>query len=175
MTTMSPEQYASRVQTALLQRLKHSEPRLVSQMPSPDEAATLIMQTRTAPTHHPLRERIGPVWTSTRTREALGLKTRQALSSRRSHGSVLGLTTGDGKVFYPVSQFRQRGSVTEVDPLLVPVLKILKDIDSWTVAAVLRSPDPDLGMSAVDWARQGKDGSRLEQWAHAVRSELTAR
>jgi len=61
-----------------------------------------------------------------------------------------------------------------VHPNLVPVLKTLKDIDGWTMAAMLRSADPGLGMSAVEWVESGGDLTRVEAWAVTVKHELTS-
>lgn len=173
MTGLSPEQYASRVEAVLLRELRRGSGRSISSMPTPEEAAHLILETEAAPGGNPLAERIGPVWSSARTREALGLRSRQALSSRRAHGTVLGVTTHEGTVFYPVFQFRRHGAKVEVRPSLVRALKTLKDVDSWTVAAMLRSQDPELGTSALEWATSGRNQDRLGEWALAVRRELT--
>lgn len=105
----------------------------------------------------------------------MGLRTRQALSSRRSNGTVLGVSTREGSVYYPIFQFRRHGDGAEVHPGLVPVLKTLKDVEPWTVAAMLQAKDPDLGASAVDWVRSGRSQARLEEWARAVKHELTVR
>ncbi|WP_247090120.1 hypothetical protein [Ornithinimicrobium sp. F0845] len=143
-------------------------------MPTPSEAARLILGTEAAPAQNPLAARIGPVWRSARAREALGLNSRQALNSRRVNGSVLGITTTEGQVYYPLFQFRRHDDKVEVHPHLVPVLKILRDVDSWTVAAMLQSTDPDLGVSVIEWATSDRDQQQLRQWAHTVRNELTA-
>lgn len=173
MTTLSPEQYAHRVSDALLKGLRRSGRERVAQLLTPDEAAQLILDTVPAPAQNSLAERIGPVWSSVRTREALGLHSRQALSSRRAHGSVLGITTTEGQVYYPLFQFRREGQKVEVHPNLVPALKALRDVDSWTVAAMLQSSDPDLGVSAAEWARRGLPRDRLVEWALTVKRELT--
>lgn len=174
MPTMSAEQYAHRVSESLVTQLQRAGWCGTSGMPAPDEAARMIVESSVAPEENPLAERVGPVWSGSKTRQALGLRTRQALSSRRANGTVLGVTTSDGQVFYPLFQFRQRGGKAEVHPNLVPVLKSLKAVDSWTVAAMLRSTDPDLGMSAAEWATSGQDQEQLRGWAHAVKRELTA-
>ncbi|WP_161958422.1 hypothetical protein [Ornithinimicrobium cavernae] len=175
MSTMSAEQYAHRVSDALVQRMRRAGKGSTTGMPTPDEAAQLILDTTAAPAQNPLASRIGPVWTSARARAALGLRTRQALSSRRANGTVLGITTTEGQVYYPLFQFRRQAGRVEVHPNLVPVLKALKDVDSWTVAAMLRATDPELGMSATEWATSSRDQARLRDWAQDVRRELTPR
>jgi len=171
---IDPEQYASRVEAELVRLLRSSDERVLSSMPSPQDAAQLIMDTEPAPGDSPLADRIGAVWSSAGTRERLGLGTRQALNSRRLHGTILGIKTREGGVFYPVFQFRRRGGHVEVHPNLVPVLKTLKDIDSWTIAAMLQSKDPDLKMSPVQWANSGGDQTLLEEWAETVKRELAS-
>lgn len=175
MSTMSAEQYAQQVGAELVKEMRRSGREQPTGMPTPGEAAQLIVSTVAAPAENPLAARIGPVWSSARTREALGIRTRQALNSRRGYGTVLGVATTGGHVYYPLFQFRRHGEVVEVHPNLVPVLKILREVDSWTVAAMLQSTDPDLGVSAVEWATSDRDQARLRQWAHAVHGELTAR
>lgn len=64
--------------------------------------------------------------------DALGWGRDGALDSRRSHGTILGIETREGGVLYPVFQFRRRGGRVQVHPNLVPVLRALKGIDSWT-------------------------------------------
>lgn len=175
MSVLNPEQYASKVEAELVKQLRHSGKRPVSSMPRPDVAARLILETLPAPGESLLAKRIGPVWSSARTREVLGLGTRQALNSRRAHGTVLGIKTREGAIFYPIFQFLRRGETAEVHPNLVSVLKILKEVDSWTVAAMLQSDDPDLGMSAIDWVNRDGDQTTLEEWASTVQRELTSR
>lgn len=175
MSTTSAEQYAHEVSESLIRQMHRSGWRQVSGMPAPIDAARMILESSSAPADNRLADRIGAVWSGTRTRQALGLRTRQALSSRRANGTVLGVTATDGQVFYPLFQFRRRGGTVEVHPNLIPALKTLKDVDSWTVAAMLRSSDPDLGMSAAEWASSGRDQARLSQWAQTVKRELPAR
>lgn len=175
MSTMNAEQYAHRVSDELLRAMRRSGRDGSAGMPTPGEAARLILGTQAAPADNPLAARIGPVWSSARARQALGLNSRQALSSRRANGTVLGITTTDGQVYYPLFQFRRVGEAVEVHPNLIPVLKVLRDVDAWTVAAMLQSTDPDLGVSATEWATSDRDQEPLQRWAHAVRHELTAR
>lgn len=100
MSTMSAEQYAHRVSESLVAQLQGAGWRGASEMPAPDEAPRMIVKSSAAPVQNPLVERIGPVWSGSKTRDALGLRTRQALSSRRANGTMLGVTTTDGQVFY---------------------------------------------------------------------------
>lgn len=173
MAVVNPEQYASRVEAALLRELRRTGRHDLRSMPTPEQAARLILETREPPAGNPMADRVGPVWSGARTRQALGLRTRQALASRRANGTVLGLPTREGNVYYPLFQFRRRGGAVDVHPHLVPVLKTLKDIDPWTVAAMLRATDPDLGMSAAEWAVSERDQSALRAWAGAARRELS--
>src|SRR5699024_5551666 len=118
--------------------------------------------------------RNGPVWRSAGTRERLGLGTRQALNSRRLQGTILGIKTREGGVFYPVFHFRRRGGHIQVHPNLVPMFKALKDIDSCNITVLLPSIDPDLGMSVVQWVNRGGDETLLEEWAETVKRELAS-
>lgn len=146
----------------------------VSQLPPPEQAAKVLRDLVFA-VPHPLAERLGPVWTSIHTREQLGLKTRQALDSRRRTGSILGVKASNGDVYYPVSQFRVLHGTVEVRPALAAVFKALRDQDPWAVATVLTVPAPELGeQSPLEWERAGKDPQALVRLAHRIRHEWAA-
>lgn len=146
----------------------------VRELPPPKQAAEVLREL-IATVPHPLAERIGPVWTSVHTREQLGLNTRQALDSRRRSGSILGVKTSNGEVFYPLSQFRVTNGTIEVRPALVAMFKVLRDQDPWAVATLLTVPAPELDdHTPVQWERQGKDNKALVALAQRVRHEWAA-
>lgn len=176
MAVVNRDKYASEVRAALVREFERRPKRAFGDdLPTPEEAAQLILDAETVRSDNPMAARIGPVWSGARARQALGLHTRQALSSRRAHGTVLGITTREGSVYYPLFQFRRTRDAVEVHPDLVPVLKALRDVDSWTVAAMLQAEDPELGTSALEWAKSDREQGRLQEWAQDVKHELTAR
>lgn len=145
--------------------------RPLRELPPPEQAAEVLRELiSTAP--HPLAERIGPVWASVHTREQLGLNSRQALDSRRRNGSLLGVKTSNGEVFYPVSQFRITSGTVEVRPALAAMFKVLRNQDSWAVATLLTVPAPELDdRTPLEWERNGKDANALVALAQRVRHE----
>jgi hypothetical protein len=179
---VAPEDYAREVADVLAERLVEQLSRvegIPDVLPEPDEFADslgpLVLH---VPDESPneLADLVGPFWTSARTREALGVSSRQALDSRRRTGSVLGVKSTDGDRFYPVSQFHKRadGGI-EVKPALVPFLRTLRGFDAWTVAVLLHTPAPELAdLTPLDWVRHGKDPKALEDLARAVAREWSA-
>jgi hypothetical protein len=117
---------------------------------------------------------VGPVWSQGRTCEALSVS-RAELADFRRAGGVLGLTTADGALVYPVSQFHRRGGTVEVRPSLVPFLTALRRFDPWAVAVLLHTPSPELhGATPLDWARGRGDLVALADYAKAVAREWAA-
>lgn len=143
----------------------------VELLPTPKRAAALLRSLAEAP--HPLAERIGPVWTAVHTRGQLDLTSRQALDNRRRSGSVLGVkTSGTGRVFYPVFQFRTVAGRVEVRPALAAVFKILRSQDPWAVAMLLTVPAPELdGLSPLAWERAGRPEAALAAYAQRIRRD----
>lgn len=135
------------------------------------ETLSLLLR-RAQRTRRPAR----PVLDRARARQTLGLKSRQALASRVSNGSVLALKSADGAVLYPVSQFHRRSDGTaEVKPALVAFLRTLRAFDPWAVGVLLHTPAPELGgLTPMGWARQDRDPDTLADLAHAVAREWSA-
>jgi hypothetical protein len=96
---------------------------------------------------------VGPFYDSAGARLQLGLRTKQALDSRRNTQTVLAMQTGDGTWLYPAWQFTGDGRVHQV---LLPVLKELRGMDRWQVGVWLVSEHPDLdSMSPRQALRDG--------------------
>jgi hypothetical protein len=114
------------------------------------------------------------VWSQGRTCEALSVS-RAELADFRRAGSVLGLTTADGDLVYPVSQFQRREGTVEVRPALVPFLRALRGFDPWAVAVLLHTPAPELdNATSLDWARDGADPATLAAYAAVAAREWAA-
>lgn len=123
-----------------------------------------------------LADLLAQYWTGARVRKALGIRTRQALDSRRRHGSILGVKSTDGDVLYPVEQFHRRADgQVEVKPALVPLLRALREHDSWAVGVLLCTPAPELdGLTPFDWAQQKRPAETLERLGRRVAREWSA-
>ncbi len=114
---------------------------------------------------------LGPFWSEERVCAALRL-TPDALRTRCVTGTVLGLTTADGRQVYPVSQFQRQDGQVEVKPALVTVLQALCDFDPWTVATLLHTPAPELdGASPLSWVNSGASPEPLARLARTVARE----
>ena len=91
---------------------------------------------------HPVALILGPFFSSNGAMRILGVPTRQALASRRAHGSVLALKTADGHWVYPAFQFDHARH--RVRPALAEVLKVMRGVDPWVVGLWLVEDHPDL-------------------------------
>lgn len=120
---------------------------------------------------HELAELIGPFWSEERTSQALGVQPA-ALSAMAEQGSLLALTSSDGDVFYPVSQFIDAGTKVRARQELLPVLQELASFDPWSVAVLLHTPSPEFEDAApLDAARSGAD---LQEFGRIVAREWAA-
>jgi hypothetical protein len=115
---------------------------------------------------------VGPFYDSAGARLQLGLRTKQALDSRRNTQTVLAMQTGDGTWLYPAWQFTGDGRVHQV---LLPVLKELRGIDRWQVGVWLVSRHPDLeGISPRQALRDGLDPVAVARLAAHDKAALAA-
>ena len=107
----------------------------------------------TAPLVSPWDELVGPFTRSEGVQQRLGIS-RQAVAAKASRRRLLRVVTTDGDHLYPVWQF--------VDGSLIPGLAELlamfpeDDVDGWTLAAWLRTPDRELDEAPVDALLRGE-------------------
>jgi hypothetical protein len=115
---------------------------------------------------------VGPFYDSAGARLQLGLRTKQALDSRRNTQTILAMQTGDGTWLYPAWQFTGDGSVHQV---LLPALKELRGMDRWQVGVWLVSEHPDLGgISPRQALRDGVDPLAVARVAARDKAALAA-
>jgi hypothetical protein len=107
----------------------------------------------TAPVASPWDELVGPFTRSEGVQRRL-LISRQAVAAKAARRRLLRVITAEGDHLYPVWQF-DGGRVV---PGLADVLSLFpeRSVDGWTVAAWLRSPDPDLGGSPFEVLDRGE-------------------
>lgn len=75
-----------------------------------------------------------------------------ALLAAREDGLLLGVQTSDGAWVYPVFQF----TGNQVDPGLLPLLRVFHYSPPWSTAVWLCTPEEDLdGLTPVAWVRAG--------------------
>lgn len=118
-----------------------------------------------------LADVVGPVWSEGKVCDTLGIDAI-VLAERRAVGEVLGFTTAQGDVVYPVDQFQRHDGAVEVRPALLPFLRRLRRFDPWTVAVLLHTPAPELGdQNPLDWLRLGGDGQAVADLARTVARE----
>ncbi|MFT3873048.1 MAG: hypothetical protein QM714_10440 [Nocardioides sp.] len=115
---------------------------------------------------------LGPFYDSAGARLQLGLRTKQALDSRRKTQTVLAMQTGDGTWLYPAWQFTGDGQVHHV---LRPALKALRGMDRWQAGVWLVSEHPDLGdISPRQALREGVDPAAVARVAAHDKAALAA-
>lgn len=114
---------------------------------------------------------VGPFWTEPKVSVALRASVEE-LAARRHEGTILGLATSDGDLFYPLSQFQQRDGSVEVKPGLLPLFRALRAFDPWAVAVLLHTPSVELdGVTPLEWTRHTHAPEGLADLGHLIASE----
>ncbi|HEX7323187.1 MAG TPA: hypothetical protein VF299_09700, partial [Mycobacterium sp.] len=124
----------------------------------------------TAPEASPWDELVGPFLRSDGVQARLGIS-RQAVAAKAARRRLLRTITADGEHLYPLWQFDGDRLVDG----LVEVLSLFPEasVDGWTLAAWLRTPDPDLGEPPLDALVRG-EGDRVRTVAHTAARALAA-
>lgn len=106
-----------------------------------------------APLASPWDELVGPFVRSEGVQARLGV-TRQAVAAKAARRRLLRTITVDGEHLYPLWQF----DGDRLMPGLPEVLAAFPEeaVDGWTLAAWLRTPDPDLGEAPIDALDRGE-------------------
>jgi hypothetical protein len=116
-----------------------------------------------------LTDLVGPLWSADKTQQALGVSSRAAMRDLCDTGSLLGVPTADGDVFYPVAQFETHDGGFRVKPAVQQFMMALRERDPWTVAVLLHTPADELDECApLDWVRRDGDTSTLLDYANLV-------
>jgi hypothetical protein len=107
----------------------------------------------TTPVASPWDELIGPFTRSDGVQRRLRIS-RQAVAAKAGRRRLLRVITADGDHLYPVWQFLEGQLV----PGLAEVLSLFPEraVDGWTLAAWLRTPDPDLGEPPIEALARGE-------------------
>lgn len=137
----------------------------------PDELASRAVQA-TVPEASPWDEIVGPFTRTDGAQARLGGISRQAVASKAARRRLLRVVTADGVHLFPVWQFTTAAGVL---PGLPEVLSLFRgaDIDDWTLAGWLRTPDPELGESPCDALLRGQT-ERVLTVARTARRSLAA-
>lgn len=123
-----------------------------------------------APVASPWDELVGPFLRSDGVQARLGI-TRQAVSAKAARRRLLRTITVDGEHLYPLWQFDGDRVVTGLGEVLA--LFPEPAVDGWTLAAWLRTPDPDLGEAPFDALLRG-EGDLVRAVARAAARSLAA-
>src|SRR5688572_16331105 len=123
-----------------------------------------------APLASPWDELVGPFVRSEGVQARLKI-TRQAVAAKAARRRLLRTITVDGEHLYPLWQF-------DGDHLVAGLAQVLalfpeQAVDGWTVAAWLRTPDPDLGAAPFDVLVSG-DVDRIRTVARTAARSLAA-
>jgi hypothetical protein len=123
-----------------------------------------------APVASPWDELVGPFLRSEGVQARLGIS-RQAVSAKAARRRLLRTITVDGEHLYPLWQFDSDHLVSG----LAEVLALFPEqaVDGWTLAAWLRTPDPDLGETPLDALLRG-DLDRVRAVARTAARSLAA-
>lgn len=107
----------------------------------------------TAPEASPWDELVGPFLRSDGVQARLGIS-RQAVAAKAARRRLLRTITADGEHLYPLWQFDGDRLVDG----LVEVFSLFPEsaVDGWTLAAWLRTPDPDLDEPPLDALARGE-------------------
>lgn len=168
--TKAPQRDLSRWTTQFAAELA-SRGAAVARLPAPEEAAEVLLSVAVVQ-DDALVAAVGPVWSADHVRQELGIRTRQALHARRRAGSILGVPTMPGAVFYPVSQFQRVADGVRVRPGLQAMWRILKEHDPWAVATLVTVPAPELeDLTPLAWERDRRPIAALEGLARRVARE----
>jgi len=136
---------------------------------APGDLAKRMLSLVPNPVRNPMADLVGPFYDTTRVQTLLDVS-KQAISDRRKHGSVLAMRTGDGLWVYPVFQFEGR----RVRPELTGVFRVFRGFDGWTACVWLTTRNDELeGRSPVEWLVRGLDqglvlclaAQAVHQWA----------
>ncbi len=172
-------QVADRVRAALSTRLAAGDAgEGDDQVPDPAAVAESLSDVIMLMPHgstNELARLLAPFWSAVKVRQVFDGASRQLLAERRKSGTLLGLKTSDGDIVYPVFQFQQREGRVEVRPGLVPMLRVLRRFDPWSVAVLLHAPAPELrGRTPLSWVREGRPAAPLIELAEAVAREWSS-
>jgi hypothetical protein len=107
----------------------------------------------TAPEASPWDELVGPFLRSDGVQARLGIS-RQAVAAKASRRRLLRTITADGEHLYPLWQFVGEQLVDG----LAEVFSLFPEssVDGWTMAAWLRTPDPNLAEPPLDALARGE-------------------
>lgn len=106
-----------------------------------------------APLASPWDDLVGPFLRSEGVQARLKIS-RQAVAAKAARRRLLRTVTVDGEHLYPLWQFDGDRLVTGLAELLA--LFPEQAVDGWTLAAWLRTPDPDLGEAPLDVLARGE-------------------
>lgn len=106
-----------------------------------------------APLASPWDELVGPFLRTEGVRARLNI-TRQAVAAKAARRRLLRTITIDGEHLYPLWQFHGDRLVDG----LPEVISLFPEraVDGWTLAAWLRTPDPDLGEAPLEVLARGE-------------------
>ncbi|BBZ14959.1 hypothetical protein [Mycobacterium branderi] len=124
----------------------------------------------TAPEASPWDELVGPFLRSDGVQARLGIS-RQAVAAKAARRRLLRTVTADGEHLYPLWQFAGDQLVDG----LAEVFSLFPEssVDGWTLAAWLRTPDPDLGEPPLDALARG-ERERVRTVARSAARSLSA-
>ena len=141
--------------------LPAEEPEPLGERASLDAAATAVWT-----------EQVGPFLDTEGVSKLLDGVSRQAVSQRVRAGRLLALRTGNGRLVYPLWQFRQGALLAGLPEVLTAAgLDPERPTTGWTLASWLCTEDPELGGAPRELLAAGRAEEVLDA-ARDLRAEL---
>ncbi|HET9211008.1 MAG TPA: hypothetical protein VFR03_11450 [Thermoanaerobaculia bacterium] len=138
-----------------MSRAKSISPKIDARHARGPEPAPLRIREKVTPVSARWDEAVGPFYSAGQAARICG--GTSDLEDRRKHRAVLGLTTADDAMVYPVFQFDDQNRVLQGLPEVLECFPA-GYVDDWALAGWLVSPLRSLeGLSVVQWLREGRD------------------
>jgi hypothetical protein len=138
-----------------MSRAKTTSPKIDARHARGHEPAPLRIREKAVPVSSRWDEALGPFYSASQAARVCGGTSN--LEDCRKRRAVLGLTTADGVMVYPVFQFDDQNRVLGGLPEVLECFPA-GHVDDWAMAGWLVSPMRGLdGLSVVQWLRNGRD------------------
>ena len=147
-----------------LRRRLHGAGRDLRALGDPGDVADRMLAL--VPVPHPWDAQIGPFYDTPAVVRLLGVS-KQAVADRARRGTLLRVTTRQGRHLYPVFQFDRRRLYPAIPQALAPFRDTR--VDGWAIASWLTTPAAALdGATPAQWLRDGGDAAPVVALAEDV-------
>lgn len=159
-------EFAAALRTVVSAYERHGRP-VATVLGDPREFARELVES-TVPVMSAWDDLVGPFLRTGGVQARLGIS-RQAVAAKAGRRRLLRTITADGEHLYPAWQFDRHGVVDGLGGIIA--LFPERQVDGWTLAGWLRTPDPDLDATPFDALTAGRR-EQVEAVARAVAQVL---